>query len=342
MRFACDPLADRVIAEYFPKKRKALQDILNDFNKNKDGLSSNAAESLVELKQEVYQIIERYDKEQLAIGRRFFDRYAKDSLMLLGFLSLPYCYAAANGASVLSKSKKIMEDPKTRLSETAQFVFDVMRPNAFEANGNGLTSIIKVRLMHSAIRWYIKNSGEWDVDTLGEPVNQEDMAGTNLAFCLLVVRGLRKLGKQVDSKDAFAYIYYWNAIGEMLGIDESLLPKDNKEAFKLERDIRKRQFTESEAGRNLTKSLINYFNKETDGTMAEGVIEPFMSFLLGDRVAETIGIKLNFTQKTIFKPYGVFLQLQNLLVNQKSAFGDAYLEYKKHAPKEGDAAFQLP
>lgn len=342
-RYVCDDLADAVIADYFPDKRKDLQAILNGFNRNDTDFGSEATASLVALRQNINDTIAKYDSDLMIQGRKFFDRYASDNLMLLGFLSLPYCYAAANGSAVLSRSKKILEDPKARLSETALFVFEVMKSGAFDKYGTGLTVILKVRLMHAAVRWYIKNSGDWDVEKLGEPVNQEDMAGTNLAFSLLVIRGLRKLGRQVDSKDAFAYIYYWNAVGEMLGVEPDLLPADNKVAFKLEREIRLSQFAKSESGVKLTKSLVNYLTKETNGTLVEGMVEPIMSFFLGDRVSETVGIDLNYTQKTILKPYRVFLTLKNLLVDEKDSFGKAYLEFKKHSTNSlDDQIFALP
>ena len=32
--------------------------------------------------------------------------------------------------------------------------------------------------MHSSIRWFIHNKGDWDYETWGAPINQEDMLGT--------------------------------------------------------------------------------------------------------------------------------------------------------------------
>ena len=116
---------------------------------------------------------------------------------LLGLLSLPYCYAAADGARVLDLSERIKNKPEHRLNETADFVWDVMAPNAFKPDGKGFTSILKVRLLHAAIRFYTGKSSKWNAADWGLPVNQEDMAGTNLSFSLLVVRGLRKFGLAV-------------------------------------------------------------------------------------------------------------------------------------------------
>ncbi|NJO02593.1 MAG: DUF2236 domain-containing protein [Bacteroidia bacterium] len=120
-------------------------------------------------------------------GLHFFQKYAPHLLAMLGYLSLPYCYAAANGAQVLQLSQRIRQDTKKRLLETSQFVLDVMEPGAFGPEGLGLVSALKVRLIHAAIRFHVLRSPKWDM-AWGLPVNQEDMGGTNGAFSWISVR----------------------------------------------------------------------------------------------------------------------------------------------------------
>jgi hypothetical protein len=224
------------------------------------------------------------DQKLMKAGAEFFALHAASIMQLLGLLSLPYCYAAANGAMVLYLSERIKTDTAKRLTETATFVWEVMAPDAFTAEGKGFASIYKVRLMHAAARYYAIKSGKWD-DAWGVPVNQEDMAGTNLSFSLIVVRGLRDMGFAV------AYIHLWNVIGNLMGLEESLLPLNGKQALDLEHAIRERQFKPSTQGRELTASLTNYFktiNTGNDFTNAE--IFGLMRYLLGGEVAGIIGI----------------------------------------------------
>jgi hypothetical protein len=210
-------------------------------------------------------------------------------LQLLGLLSLPYCYAAADGAKVLYQTERMYKDVQTRLEETAEFIQDLMNLNAFESSGNGKAQIFKVRIMHAAARYYILK-GNWDLK-YGFPVNQEDMAGTNLSFSLIVIRGLRKMGFAIDYQQQMDYIKYWSYVGALLGVKPELLPDSGKEARDLDQQIAKRQFKKSDEGIALTNSLLKCFyslNDEKQITNKE--IAGFMRFLLEDEVADLLEI----------------------------------------------------
>lgn len=341
MRLAMDAPADEVIAQFFPQRKQELQEKLQGLKHNSDLESITDADELFPFVQEILTHA-KVDDEILNSSRAFFNTHASDIMLLLGFLSLPYCYAAANGAQVLVQSKRILEQPAERLTETAQFVFEVFAKNAFEASGVGLVSILKVRLMHAATRWYIQQ-GPWNKEEFGMPVNQEDMAGTNLSFSLMVVRGLRKMGKLIKGDDAESFIQYWNAIGKLLGLREELLPENNKDAHLLEKTIRGRQFKESEAGAKLMKSLLSYYEKAAEGSPLEGKVRSMLEFLLGDRVSKMLGIHLPQTEIQLFKPYTTLLRLQNQLLKKNDSYNAAWMNFKKQS--EGlvtDNSFQLP
>jgi hypothetical protein len=214
----------------------------------------------------------------------FFEKHVQEILTVLGLYSLPYCYAGANGARVLVSSEKILSQPKTRLMETAQFVFDVCQKEAFCPENRGLLSIIKVRLLHAAIRFYSSRSIKDEV-----PINQEDMLGTYLSFSLLVIRGIRKLGVEVSEKEAHSYLNYWSKIVELMGVKMENLPKDIRAASSLERQIRKREFKRSEEGVKLTASLTNYLQSEAVHLPGVDPID-LMRFLLGAEVSDMLDL----------------------------------------------------
>ncbi|OEK04783.1 oxygenase MpaB family protein [Roseivirga misakiensis] len=329
LRFKQDELADKVIQQYFPQKKALLQEQLQGLVNNTDELSSNADQSLVDLLTSMRKQIDQLDEGVLAEGQAFFDEFASDIMLLLGFMSLPYCYAAKNGAEVLVRSNRILENPAQRLNDTAEFVFDVTHKNAFKPEGKALMSILKVRLMHAATRWYVSKDKTWDNKKFGAPVNQEDMAGTNLSFSLLTIRGLRKLGKLMTAESAFGYINYWNKIGELLGLDPLLLPENNREAAVLERKIRQRQFGYSEAGKTLTMSLLKYYEFATINSPLEGKVKTFMNFLIGNYISNMIGLEINDFDRAVFKPYQLFLGFRNYFFNTQDSYAAAYTRFKE-------------
>jgi len=324
-----DAAADKVISNYFPQDKESLQNHLDMLTRNDSKLPTGADQSLIDLLGAIQLSAGQIDLTELNNGQAFFSKYASDVMLLLGFMSLPYCYAAKYGAEVLVRSKRILENPAKRLMDTAEFVFDVTHPDAFKSNGKALISIIKVRLLHAATRWYINQDKTWDAETFGKPVNQEDMAGTNLSFSLITVRGLRKLGKPVLPIEAFHYINYWNKIGGLLGVVPELLPENNREASVLERNIRKRQFATSDAGNKLTMSLLKYYEVATVDTPIEGMSKSFMNYLIGDSISSLIGLKIEDYDRIVFKPYRLFISFQGYFFNAQDSYAKAYARFKE-------------
>ena len=222
---------------------------------------------------------------------RFFKKKEQYILQLLGLLSLPYCYAAADGAKVLFQTERMYKDVAKRLEETALFVAEMMKETAFEPEGAAKIQLFKVRVMHAAARLYLKK-GDWDLN-FGQPVNQEDMAGTNLSFSLIVIRGLRTMGFNISYKEQMSYIKYWSWIGAMLGVNPELLPENGKQAHDLEYSISQRQFKSSVEGMQLTRSLLQCFYQLNDGKEIKNEeISGFMRFLLGNKVADILDLPL--------------------------------------------------
>jgi ER-bound oxygenase mpaB/B'/Rubber oxygenase, catalytic domain len=183
-----------------------------------------------------------YQKNQLAIG------------LALGCYALPYCYLGADGAKVLAMTDRIKTDTYNRLLETGEFVNGIMDFKDWQ-NEKQTIRIAKIRLMHAAVRYFVIHSKKWD-ESWGTPVNQEDMAGTNLAFSFIVLRGLRKMGYVVDEKTEDAYLHTWNVMGAMMGVDEGIIPHTIPDARRLDAHIVKRNFRPSPEGKALTAALL--------------------------------------------------------------------------------------
>ncbi|MEO5910451.1 MAG: oxygenase MpaB family protein [Pelobium sp.] len=286
-----DPLADQFVDIHFSnsEKKSELYLGIQSLRKNSDWalfiksfpdaswFDQEFSKSSVPDVRQIKSAVQFYKSKELYISQ------------LLGLLSLPYCYAAADGAKVLYQTERMYKDVNKRLEETGAFVADIMSKNAFSEDGKGKVQLFKVRLMHAVSRHYILK-GNWDLK-LGYPINQEDMLGTNLSFSLIVIRGLRKMGFDISYEQQMAYINYWSWIGELLGIQPALLPNDGKEAHNIEEAISKRQFKSSEEGKQLTKSLLECFYKlNTSQAIKNNEIPAFMRFLLGDAVSTILDL----------------------------------------------------
>ncbi len=342
MRQTGDPAADKVV-EYLFKNREtaALNTIFRELIYNRSLHTASLPGPVKAYFEEEAQLPVWAQPSQMKMGAQFFQKYGESILSLLGFLSLPYCYAAADGAQVLVLSKKIYEDPRQRLLETGQFVLDVMDPKAFEPEGKGFTSILKVRLMHATVRYHLSKSDRWNPDW-GLPVNQEDMGGTNGSFSWLSLRGLRKADILFDKRLGDAYLHLWNVIGHLMGVRKELLPENGKAAFWLDKRIKERHFRKSEAGVVLTQSLLRFFRENTENRFPEGFIESYMRYLLGDDVADMLEVPPSNWTRALISP----LKWSNLWQSvRQSRSGDTkgyILEELHREHSQNPVLFALP
>ncbi len=220
----------------------------------------------------------------------YFERHGDLYLAMLGFYSLPYCYAFADGAQVLVRSQRILDQIGERLGETTRFVLDIFKPGAFTSQDAAYLSCSKVRLIHGYSRYFIrKYAKDWD-PAFGEPINQEDLLGTNLAFSHIVLRGMTKMGFPPSPKAHQSLLEYWKWIGELMGVEILLWPSTAKEAFELDRLIRRRQLKPSEAGKKLTRALLEYYQKNIPDPLLTAQLESLLAYFLGKEASRAIGI----------------------------------------------------
>jgi len=237
------------------------------------------------------EVSEKIPSEALKKGQQLFDRKGDLYLAMLGFYSLPYCYAFADGAQVLVRSKRILESIGERLGETGSFVLEIFKPGAFTTSKEAYLICAKVRLIHAFSRFFVeKYAKDWNSD-FGKPINQEDMIGTNLAFSLIVLRGWRKLGFRVSEEETTRIMLYWKWVGELMGINTDFWPDNPKEAFELEKLIRKRHLKESEAGRKLIGALKTYYQSTIPDPILSSQTESILAFFLGKEASKALDLQ---------------------------------------------------
>jgi len=205
-----------------------------------------------------------------------FQMFGPEILCILVAYSLPSAYSCANGAKVLYQTGRLekhdgsIDSVTRRLVETTQFVINVLSPNALLGeNKNGLVSIQKIRLIHATIRYYMVNNSEgfeqannFDVAKYGQPINQEDLAGTMLSFSVIILRGLEKFGIELSEKQKEAFVHYWSVIGSLMGINDELIPANHAEAEQLTNAILAHQRAYSQEGHDLTMSCVSFMEHQ--------------------------------------------------------------------------------
>jgi len=168
-------------------------------------------------------------------GQLFFERNSLPllvgllNLSLTGGFGAPKINAVLERTGYLTRGNRVMR----RLSETLQMVLDCLPLHALRPGvGSGWRSVLNVRLLHAGVRtWLVgppSHAPAYDVAALGTPINQEDALVTQLAFSLVPLMGLERVGLLCgESVEALEdYLHLWRLLGHLLGLHPALNSAD--------------------------------------------------------------------------------------------------------------------
>jgi len=294
MRLVTDPPADRAAEALFQSHNiRGVTGILDFLARNDASVDMNVGG--FELPQALKDYFNdlghfqftRDEKAMLDRASDVFELYGPVITLALGMRSLLKQYAAAKATNVLRMTTLLTAHTDRRITETFQFVLDVMQKGWYQPDKRGIRSIQKLRLIHALIRFRIKNGmtapdqGSWDL-AWGEPINQEDMIFANQTFSVEVLQGLEQAGVKLNGYQIDDYFGAWRLIGKALGVDPSLQAEDFKEGARLQQQIYDRQFTlPNRNGPPLAKALIQFFIEVMPVEATEKSIVTFIKFFNG-------------------------------------------------------------
>lgn len=289
-----DPLADGLVRGIFEKGEvDEINHLYASIRKNRGAMPSDLPSELKLYFKAGEQLPEWADQAMIAAGEAFFMRHSGLISYILLTRSLPYCYSCSKGAWVLYQTGRLNEQNGNlepfvrRLAETSQFILDVMSPRGLSPIGSGIRSAQKIRLMHATIRYHLSKT-DWDYESLGIPINQQDLAGTLMSFSPLILEGLELLGVNVSETDKESFVHCWRVVGYFIGLDEQLSPNNYQDALAMGYAILDNQQAASAHGTQLTHVILDFLNKLGKGGIIEGISLDMMHLMLGEKTAEML------------------------------------------------------
>lgn len=301
MRQVMDPPADDVVRRLYEEGEVgAVNRLMKQLVHNDELPAAEMPAYVSDFLAESARLPDWMDEAKIKVAEDFFACHGPLIGMALQCASLPECYANAKAAQVLHLTARLETDAQRRIGETAQMIIDAMSPGGLAPGGAGIRDAQKVRLMHAAVRHLALASGQWNAALWDQPVNQEDLAATLVAFTRIVVEALKKLGAEVQPEQAEAYLHAWKVVGHILGIKSEMLPANMDDAGQLVAAIRRRHFRPSPEGQALTAALVQYTAQNAPGHLFDGLPATMIRYLLGDQTAEILGAApSNWTGKLI-------------------------------------------
>ncbi|SEF36626.1 hypothetical protein SAMN05421837_11147 [Amycolatopsis pretoriensis] len=290
LKFQGDPLADAVVAELVSSgATEVVNEVLAHFRDNDQPIPENLPEP-----------VRRYlvvtddppgwaDLERVANAYEFFVDDGVHVASVLSFGAMVNCYAQPRPSRVLSLTHRLNQ-PHRRLSETSQFVLNMMAPSPFGSGGSFVPTIQKTRLIHAAVRHFITRSGRWDVAADGVPLCQQDMLGALLIFSVQVIDGMRRIGISVTEREAEDYYYVWRVTGAMLGIPAEAMPETLAEAQVLNAELVEASYGPSPEGIELTRNLLRLYEDMIPGKAFDGVAAAVVRQVVDPEVADWLEV----------------------------------------------------
>lgn len=286
MKSEGDPLADGVIRSFAGNGGAGGINAILDQLRRSGGGAAGVPPALAEYLEVSSRLPEWADEAKIRRAQDFFTLHGPLFGVVLLYKSLPILYAGGmGGAQVLAMTGRLTNHYRQRASETLRFILDVMKPGGLSPAGRGVATAQKVRLMHAAIRSYAQDSApfkahpEW-----GRPINQEELAGTLLAFSSVTLDGLASLGLTAPREEADAYLHLWKVVGHILGIDRRLMVKDMGEARKAWMVLIRRNFIRTDEGLMLMGDHMAFLDGLVPGSLLDFGNSSLVRYLIGRRI----------------------------------------------------------
>ncbi|MGQ0604030.1 MAG: oxygenase MpaB family protein [Anaerolineales bacterium] len=292
LRAVGDPEPDQLVEELAQTSEiSSVNRILHELILNSQTIPVELPDNLENWLRATDKLPDGADLDRIERGAELFKEHGLTMSMILATASFLEAYAAWKGVKVMTTTYRLGQNAYKRVAETAQFLILVMTPGGLTTEeGQAIATIQKVRLMHSAIRYYIRKSGQWNAATYGEPICQEDMLGTLMCLSHVVIENLRKLNIDITSEQAEDFTYLWRIAGEMLGIRPDVIPNSFAEAAECTAGIRRHAQGPSEDGVIMTKALLELHRDLVPGERFDGLVPAVMRYLAGDQIADWLQV----------------------------------------------------
>ncbi|GEP32971.1 hypothetical protein NSZ01_07390 [Nocardioides szechwanensis] len=232
--WAGDPLADAFVAD-FPAlgHGKAMRMLKKACQAGVDSVP-DAPASLRALFAQLDDVPEWLDLEVIDRDSAHIGRYTRQSGIVLGAASLVSGYANSAASRPLEMTGRYIENAGARTIEVGSWLVEVSKTGGLERFSSGFELTVRVRIIHALVRAALREDPEWDLGAWGVPICQAFLGYTLIEFCLIPIRGMRAIGAPYLPEEEAAAYARWRYLGHLLGIDETLLPRDREEQERLE------------------------------------------------------------------------------------------------------------
>ena len=228
-----DPLGDELIKQLNTLPRKEMNRLIKlaiDDPEHK-GLR-DAPQPLLDLVEEWASPPDWVDQSGFRASNRMFHRESRT--VLLAFV----CGVLIEGFTTnIAKSfvitGRVRDSGVRRLMQNNRHMVEMYLPGGLERYGDGWKLSARIRLAHAQVRHLLENSPDWDTPAWGIPISAAHTGFAITAFSARLLKHMRRLGAAYNEEEAESFMDVWRYSGHLMGIPDTILFRDEKEALKL-------------------------------------------------------------------------------------------------------------
>lgn len=147
------------------------------------------------------------------------------------FAGLAAGYNSGAAVKPLARTARFISQAEKRSEETAVWLIKTLMQNSLRRGAPGYISSVRVRMIHSMVRCSLDESPTWDKPAWGAPLNMADTArGIAGEFTVVPIDAAKRLGYRLSNDEIAAIHHLFRYVGYLLGVPESILPKDETDA----------------------------------------------------------------------------------------------------------------
>ena len=120
-----------------------------------------------------------------------------------------------------------------RLKQNNRHMIEIFMPDGLQRQGDGYKLSVRIRLVHAQVRRLLKDSDDWDAEAWGTPVSAAHVGFAITAFSARLLRHMKNLGATFTDEERASFMSVWRYSGHLMGIPDTILFQDEKEALKL-------------------------------------------------------------------------------------------------------------
>lgn len=158
--------------------------------------------------------------------------YKNANLVLGGFVTgaLVEGFSTMIAKSFAMTGRVGSKNTRRRLGYNLRHILEIFYPDGMLRKNDGWRMSMRIRFMHSRVRYLLKNHDEWDHAAWGYPLSAAHIGFANTVFSMRVLHHGTLLGLKFSREETNSYMDVFRYVGYLFGTPDDVLYKDLKHA----------------------------------------------------------------------------------------------------------------